>query len=156
MRGSPRPRPPRAPVDAQLPAKGDGFTTYNRESEGQDQWATARTVASLMRIGSAWHERYPERPLEVGDISRAGGGKFVGHKLHRVGIDVDIRPPTASGGAATWRDPGYDRRATRDLIAIIKKENPDARIVFNDPVLIREGLTHAAGGHDNHLHVSFR
>ena len=28
-------------------------------------------------------------------------------------------------------------------------------IYFNDPVLIKEGLTHRFTGHDDHLHVRF-
>jgi conjugal transfer mating pair stabilization protein TraG len=119
------------------------------------QWGTARTVEGLQRIADRYHTA-TGRTLEVGDISKQGGGKTSRHRTHLHGSDVDLRPPTASGGPATWRSPGYDRAATRRLIAEIRREFPNARILFNDPVLIREGLTRPARGHDNHLHVSLR
>lgn len=141
-----------AAVNTQLPTRGRGFRTYGRRFA---QYGTQKTVRSLQRIA----ERYQAstgKTVELGNISRAGGGHLPPHKTHRNGTDVDIRPPSRSGGPTTWRAGGYDRAATRKLIQEIRRENPRARILFNDPVLIREGLVRPARGHDNHLHVSLR
>lgn len=148
----PRPRPAAPVVQTQLPASGRGFRTYGPRNM---QWGTERTVRSLERIADRYHTA-TGRTLEVGDLSKQGGGKTSRHQTHLAGADIDLRPPTRSGGPATWRSAGYDRDATRRLIQEIRRENPNARILFNDPVLIREGLTRPARGHDNHLHVSLR
>ena len=61
---------------------------------------------------------------------------------------------------------GYSRKGTRILIKKIREllgktmpgdiVLPKLRIIlFNDPVLIDEGLCHALPNHNNHLHVSF-
>ncbi len=149
----PQARPAAAPaVRTHLPASGPGFRTYGPRSM---QWGTEATVGSMQRIAQRYHAA-TGRTLEVGDLSQQGGGRTSRHKSHLRGTDVDLRPPSSSGGPATWRSAGYDRAATRRLIQEIRRENPNARILFNDPVLIREGLTRPAAGHDNHLHVSFR
>jgi conjugal transfer mating pair stabilization protein TraG len=119
------------------------------------QYGTAKTVKSAERIAAGYNAA-TGKTLEIGDIAKQGGGKTSRHKTHQNGTDVDIRPPSKSGGPTNWRAAGYDREATRKLIQQVRKENPNARILFNDPVLIREGLTRPAKGHDNHLHVSLR
>lgn len=42
------------------------------------------------------------------------------------------------------------------LIHEIRRQNPNAVILFNDPELIRMGLTKPSKGHDNHMHVDFK
>ena len=51
----------------------------------------------------------------------------------------------------------YDRAATRDLIKAIRATASGhvKLIYFNDPVLIREGLTTWYSGHDDHLHIRY-
>ena len=51
----------------------------------------------------------------------------------------------------------YDRSATRALIKAIRASAPGhiKVIYFNDPVLIREGLTRWYRGHDDHVHVRY-
>ena len=51
----------------------------------------------------------------------------------------------------------YDRAATRALIKMIRAAAPGhvKLIYFNDPVLIREGLTTWYSGHDDHLHIRY-
>lgn len=139
-------------VNVQLPARGKGFRTYGPRAM---QYGTAATVRSMQRI-AARYQATTGKTLEIGDISKAGGGRTRRHKTHLYGTNIDLRPPSRAGGPATWRSGGYDRAATRRLIQEIRRENPRARILFNDPVLIREGLVRPARGHDNHLHVSLR
>jgi peptidoglycan hydrolase-like protein with peptidoglycan-binding domain len=139
-------------VSTQLPNQGDGFDTYGPRSM---QYGTPQTVQNVEAIASRYHAR-TGNTLEVGDISREHGGRTDRHRTHLNGTDVDIRPPSNHGGPTNWRSDGYDRQATRTLIEEIRRTNPNARILFNDPVLRREGLTSYANGHDNHLHVTFR
>jgi hypothetical protein len=76
-------------------------------------------------------------------------------------MDADIRPVRRDGhqcrSGVTWNRRGYDRKATRRLIWTIRKASHGRvkMILFNDPVLIRAGLTQRYPGHDNHLHVRF-
>jgi hypothetical protein len=51
----------------------------------------------------------------------------------------------------------YERTATRALVKAIRAAAPGhvKLIYFNDPVLIREGLTRYYPGHDDHVHVRY-
>ena len=142
----------KGPVDTQLPDSGEGFTTYGPRNM---QYGTEQTVKNLEEIAARYKER-TGKTLEIGDISKEGGGKTDRHQTHINGTDVDMRPPSKNGGPSNWRNADYDRDATRALIEEIKRTNPNAKILFNDPVLIAEGLCSPAKGHDNHLHVSFK
>lgn len=145
-------------VDTVLPASGRGYTTYNRESGGADQYGRASTIRALQDLGQSWAGRHPNAPIGVGDISRRGGGRFPPHSSHQRGIDVDIRPFTRDGRQVPTNinDSNYDRGLTRELIQMIKQKYPNAVILFNDPQLIREGLAVYEDGHHNHLHVRFQ
>lgn len=145
-------------VDTVLPASGIGFTTYNREPGGADQFGRASTVRHIQELGELWSAQHPSRPVAIGDISRKGGGPFPPHATHKDGLDVDMRPLTNNGineptniGAAN-----YSHEQTRELILLIRGNFNIELIFFNDPLTIREGLTRRAKGHGNHLHVRFR
>ena len=145
-------------VDAVLPASGIGFTTYNREPGGADQFGRASTVRHIQALGELWSTKHPSRPIAIGDISRKGGGPFPPHATHKDGLDVDMRPLTNNGineptniGAAN-----YSHEQTRELILLIRGNFNIELIFFNDPLTITEGLTRRAKGHGNHLHVRFR
>jgi hypothetical protein len=49
----------------------------------------------------------------------------------------------------------YSHDLTRELIELIKQKLPDAKIFFNDPLLINLGLTKSLANHDDYLHVRF-
>ena len=74
-------------------------------------------------------------------------------------VDADIPPTRKANDQCTWGSrwtlPSYDRAATRALIKAINAATPGhvKMILFNDTVLIREGLTRAHPGHDDHLHL---
>jgi peptidoglycan hydrolase-like protein with peptidoglycan-binding domain len=156
--------PPAAPlvptagssVDTVLPATGRGFTTFNREPGGIDQFGLASTILSIQTLGAAWAETHAF-PIFVGDISRKGGGAFPPHSAHKDGRDVDLRPFRHGGepGATNINDPSYDHALTRELVVVIRRLFPGVAILFNDALLIGDGLTRQFAGHDNHLHVRF-
>ena len=142
-----------------IPARGRGFITYNRD--GNDQFGTARTIENIQTIAKIWHKNNPNIPIQIGDISRKGGGSFRPiHASHKNGIDVDIRPIRKDGKPLPLNiqnNPNaLDRDKMRELIKVIRQVNPNAIIYFNDPVLIKEGLTTFMKGHFNHIHVRFK
>lgn len=144
-------------IDTEVPSGASDYMSYKPYRFG-----TARTIESIKRIA----ERYRQQTgmmLRIGDISKRGGGQIPDHSSHRTGkiFDLDMAfndgrttaEPDRDSVNATWRSPAYDRDATRKLIKIIKQIRPEAQILFNDPVLVREGLVRQFPNHDNHLHV---
>lgn len=146
------PAPAIGSITVELPARGVGFRTYNRD--GNDQFGTPGTIARIIELGQAWDRTHPDQPFSVGDIAMQGGGRFPPHKSHRVGSDVDLRPLSKNGvnQPMQFDNPEYDRAATRELVRLAKRMNPGMVVYFNDPVLISEGLTQFSPGHHNHLH----
>lgn len=141
-------------INKQLPESGTGFRTYNRESDGGDQYGLPSTIDFLVDLGEDWAQQH-QTPFQVGDISRKGGGPFPPHKAHRRGNECDVRPFRKDGQMApvTIHDSEYDRATTREWVKLVKSNVPRTIVLFNDPQLIKEGLTRKASGHDNHLHV---
>ncbi|WP_197426035.1 hypothetical protein, partial [Erythrobacter sp. CCH5-A1] len=114
------------------------------------------SVANELRASSAEWARRGGSPVNIGDISKRGGGDIAGHETHEQGRQVDIRPFRRDGGNApvTWQSRAYDREQTRNYIEFMKERNPGTTVLFNDPVLVKEGLTQKYDGHDNHLHCN--
>jgi peptidoglycan hydrolase-like protein with peptidoglycan-binding domain len=155
------PAPPLVPtagsaVDTVLPESGRGFATFNREPDGRDQVGLASTILAIQTIGAAWADRHGF-PVFVGDISRRGGGSFPPHASHKDGRDVDVRPFRYGGqpGATNISDPSYDHALTRELVVLVREKFPQVTILFNDPLLVADGLTKKFPQHDNHLHLRF-
>ncbi len=123
-------------------------------------WGTGAAVGQLEAAARLFAARGRGR-VPVGDIGFEHGGNIPGHATHEVGLDVDIRPVRDRGDQCTWgtnwRYSTYSRAATRNLIRDIRAAAPGhvKLIYFNDPVLIREGLTTWYPGHDDHLHIRY-
>ena len=147
------------PVNVVLPRSGEGFRSYANASR---QFATAGVIGEMEASSRAWASRGGS-PVNIGEMSVNGGGDISGHQTHENGRNVDVRPMRSDGRSlpVSWRDAGYDRNATREYIRMMRERNPNARVLFNDPVLIREGLAQrgdrpdAPQHHDNHLHLIF-
>jgi peptidoglycan hydrolase-like protein with peptidoglycan-binding domain len=132
-------------------------------------WGRPAAVTTVERA-ILWVYRAGHGPVSVGDISRVYPGQIAGHNQHRHGLDFDIRPMRTaenqcSTGVAWYRwsngtkvccNPAYDRSATRALVKAIRLAAGRnlKQIAFNDPQLVREGLTRHFAGHDDHLHVT--
>jgi peptidoglycan hydrolase-like protein with peptidoglycan-binding domain len=127
---------------------------------GRANWGTGAAIGQLEAAARVFATAGRGR-VAVGDIGHEHGGDLAGHTTHEVGLDVDIRPIRDGRNQCTngtnWRYASYDRGATRTLIKAIRGAAPGhvKLIYFNDPVLIREGLTTWFSGHDNHLHVRY-
>jgi peptidoglycan hydrolase-like protein with peptidoglycan-binding domain len=127
---------------------------------GPANWATGDSVGQLEAAARAFAATGHGR-VSVGDAGFEHGGNIPLHNTHEVGLDIDIRPIRKAANQCTWgtnwRVSSYDRTATRSLIRAIRAAAPGhvKLIYFNDPVLIREGLTTWFSGHDDHLHIRY-
>ena len=128
---------------------------------GPANWGTAEAIDTTEAVGRTIVKLGYGR-VAVGDVSREHGGDIAGHESHERGLDVDVRPMRRANdqcaiGGTRWSSAAYDRTATRALIKKFRAISPGhiKLIYFNDPVLIREGLTRWYSGHEDHLHVRF-
>jgi peptidoglycan hydrolase-like protein with peptidoglycan-binding domain len=127
---------------------------------GRANWGTGAAIGQLEAAARVFVARGHGR-VSVGDVSFEHGGNIPLHQTHEVGLDVDIRPIRKADNQCTWGTnwhfTTYDRTATRQLINDIRAAAPGhvKLIYFNDPVLIREGLTTHFAGHDDHLHIRY-
>jgi len=127
---------------------------------GRANWGTGAAIGQLEAAARGF-ARTGHGGVSVGDISREHGGLIAGHLTHRTGMDVDVRLVTRAGNqcfrVTNWRLAAYDRSATRLLIRAIRAAAPGhvKLIYFNDPQLIREGLTTWFPGHADHLHIRY-
>jgi hypothetical protein len=141
-----------------LPESGTGFVGYNRERGGADQYGTAWTIAAIIELAGLWFEICPGVPVQIGDISRRGGGAFPPHSSHRNGRDFDVRPIRRDGKLlpCTIKDANYDQARTEMFVRLVRRKFPQATIYFNDRNLINKGLTERCPGHENHLHFRLK
>ncbi|QDV35012.1 hypothetical protein [Tautonia plasticadhaerens] len=166
----------RPEVRWELPRSGPGYETYNRndlkrgtDAYGYDQVGTRGTVEAVLRLAREWLRAHPDRPLQVGDISRPGGIDTPDHLGHEAGKNVDLRPLrkdslTGDGARLTYRDrDAYDPDLTREFIRLARRLHPGLSVRFNDPAISGDAEFKAfvrkdgGGGkvHDNHLHLDF-
>ena len=127
---------------------------------GLADWGTGAAIGQIERaavpVVLAGHGR-----VAVCDIGHEHGGDIAGHESHERGLDVDVRPMRRDENQCRWgvnyRSSLYDRAGTRALIRAIRAAAPShvKLIYFNDPVLIREGLSRYRAGHDDHVHVRY-
>ena len=137
----------------ELPQSAVGLYTFHRTANSH--WGKEETITALLRIGHILGQQFSA--FGVGHISKKDGSVFKPHASHRKGIDVDIRPLRKDGlpRPVTIYQAQYDREATCQLLELIRAQSKVKTILFNDPVLIKEGLCRKYAGHDNHLHVRF-
>jgi len=127
---------------------------------GRANWGTGAAIGQLESAARAFVALGHGR-VAVGDVSFEHGGNIPLHQTHEVGLDVDVRPIRDNDNqciwGTNWHFASYDRTATRQLINAIRAAAPGhvKLIYFNDPVLIREGLTVHFAGHDDHLHIRY-
>ena len=141
-------------INTILPESGVGYRTYRREEGGADEVGLPETIDFLVRLGENWSHQ-SDVPFQIGDISRAGGGPFPPHEAHQNGTEADLRPFRKDGAMEPTNidDENYDRERTRQFILDAKSLDPGVSFLFNDAMLINEGLTKYHKGHGNHLHL---
>jgi hypothetical protein len=143
----------------ELPRFGRWMCGYE-VGNGPAHWGTGAAIGQV-RVAARTLGLAGRGPIAIGDVSFQHGGVLPGHQTHKRGLDVDIRIMRRDDRQCRWggtyRMSVYDRAATRALIRAIRAAAPGhvKVIYFNDPVLIREGLTRWYAGHDDHVHVRF-
>ncbi len=145
----------RVPLGDTLCSYGDG------RSVSYEMWGTANAIGQLQAAASTWKGAGGRGRVAIGDLSREHGGDIANHSTHEQGLDIDLRPMRKDGKQCShktqWKWSSYDRASTRRFVRAVRARAPGhvKLIYFNDPTLIREGLTQWASGHDNHLHVRY-
>jgi peptidoglycan hydrolase-like protein with peptidoglycan-binding domain len=143
----------------ELPVWGKSMCDYS-VGNGAANWGTAAAIGEIQAAAHVVVDAGYGR-IALGDIGLEHGGDIPGHETHEQGMDVDIRPMRDANDqcrwGTNWRYTSYDRAATRALIKAIRATaiGHVKLIYFNDPVLIREGLTTPFTGHDDHLHIRY-
>jgi hypothetical protein len=149
-----------------MPAGGapeDGFrNTEVLDQTGDDHdWGTEWLARTITDAGATYRTEYLSEhpsaaPITVNDVSTPRGGPTPDHQTHQTGMCCDVRVARTDGtapGNTTFRDRTYDRGAMRAMLSALRAQPLVRHIVFNDPVLIREGLCTALAGHDDHVHA---
>jgi murein endopeptidase len=143
----------------QRPTFGRFLCDY-QVGNGLADWGTGAAIGQI-RAAAVTVVNGGHGPIAIGDIGHEHGGDIRGHETHELGLDVDVRLMRKDDRQCRWggsyRLAAYDRAATRVLIRAIRAAAPGhvKVIYFNDPVLIREGLTRWYEGHDDHLHIRY-
>jgi hypothetical protein len=141
------------------PAFGRWMCGYE-VGNGPAHWGTGAAVGAV-RAAAVTVVQAGFGRVAIGDVSFEHGGDIPGHQTHERGMDVDVRIMRRDERECQWggtyRMAVYDRIATRAFIRAVRAAAPGhiKVIYFNDPVLIREGLTRWFAGHDDHVHVRF-
>lgn len=133
--------------------EGAGYYVYGTPAHGAAQYAHPTMMTLLLMVEREW-SLIDRRKFGVGNISVAGGLYF-GHKSHRKGLEVDVRPLRKDGQRqpVSYLCPDYDLEATRILIELFRAAAAAPLLVFFNDNRI-PGVQPLAG-HDNHFHVQF-
>ena len=144
-----------ATIESLVPVSGVGFRTNNRTDNSH--FATQVIHDLLIKIAGLWHDLHPDHPISIGQISHKGGGDFPPHHQHKLGVEADMRPLSKDGQDLhlTFSSAEYNQDLTREFVKFLRSNARVHQVFFNDPKLIKESLTHHAGGHDDHLHLWF-
>lgn len=148
-----------APQDARglfmLPQapEGSGYYVYGTPINGAAQYAHPNMMTLLLAVEREWI-LIDKRKFGVGNISVAGGLAF-GHKSHRKGLEVDVRPLRKDGHQApvTFLSPDYDRYGTQLLIQLFRACAAVPLVIFFNDGKIPG--TRPLAGHNDHFHVQF-
>ncbi len=140
-----------------------GFFNYEVATQPADHhdfgtnWLADLITGAGEQYFAEHRSQFPgSNPILVNDASLPDGHDTNQHSGHETGLSADLRLPNTDGDqnrGTTWRASDYDRPAMRAMLKSFAAQPNHGRTLFNDPVLIREGLCVAASGHDNHAHV---
>jgi murein endopeptidase len=133
--------------------EGAGYYVYGTPSRGAAQYAHPTMMTLLFMVEREW-ALIEWRKFGIGNVSVAGGLYF-GHKSHRKGLEVDVRPLRKDGlhEPVSYMSSDYDLEATRVLIQLFRACAASSLLIFFDDNRIPGVLPLA--GHDNHFHVQF-
>jgi hypothetical protein len=108
-------------------------------------------LVGLFLMVSAARAGEPERPkIEIGDVSKEGGGFLPPHVSHRSGRDFDVYVFAANGKSQDICGPGYDRSLTAEMVKMFASDEKTEVIFSGDPNL--PGTVYWKGLRE-HVHV---
>jgi len=153
-----------APQWLEMPkgSPAEGFINYDdRQGDNHDfgtSWMIEMIQSSAQLYLNTYLASHPSAPLiQTNDLSKPRGGITSAHRTHQTGLSCDIRLPRKDGqsGGIVYTDSQFDRDAMRAMLKAIKNQSKYAikPILFNDQILIDEGLCIRASGHDDHAHI---
>lgn len=133
--------------------EGAGYYVYGTPSHGAAQYAHPTMMTLIHAVEREW-ALIESRRFGVGNISVAGGLAF-GHKSHRKGLEVDVRPLRRDGHhvPVTFLSPDYDRYATSLLIQLFRTCAAAPLVIFFNDGKIPG--TRPLVNHNDHFHVQF-
>jgi penicillin-insensitive murein endopeptidase len=133
--------------------EGAGYYVYGTPGNGAAHYAHPNMMTLLCAVEREW-ALIDSRKFGVGNISVAGGLDF-GHKSHRKGLEVDVRPLRKDGGRypVTYLSPDYDRQATLVLIQLFQACAAGPLVIFFNDGKIPG--TRPLVNHNDHFHVQF-
>jgi murein endopeptidase len=133
--------------------EGAGYYVYGTPGNGAAHYAHPTMMTLLFMVEREWALIDP-RKFGVGNIS-VSGGLYFGHKSHRKGLEVDVRPLRKDGQRqpVSYTSPDYDLEATRLLITLFRTATAAPLLIFFNDNRI-PGVRPLAD-HDNHFHVQF-
>ncbi|MCP9839000.1 DUF4231 domain-containing protein [Cyanobium sp. N.Huapi 1H5] len=150
-----------------MPIEGEGYINIERKEELHDDhdYGTSWLAEVIEAAGSLYESDYRRQnkqsaKIGVNDASRIYGGDTDDHFGHECGNVCDFTLPKLNGdfGGIEFSNKMYDRSAARAMLKAFRKQSQITKInvtkiLFNDPMLISEGLCTHAGGHADHFHV---
>jgi penicillin-insensitive murein endopeptidase len=133
--------------------EGAGYYVYGTPDKGQAQYTHPGMMTLLLAVERQW-SLIDRRKFGIGNISVSGGFYF-GHKSHRKGLEVDLRPLRKDGKRhpVTYFSPEYDREGTALLIGLFHTCAPGLLVIFFNDTRIPG--TRPLVKHDDHFHVQF-
>ena len=135
-------------------------------------YAVPDTIKAIEWIAREWHKRHPNVRVRIGDFSKKGGGKFGGHKSHRIGLDTDISLVVKPG--RRWRRIGNHKRKNPSSL-MVKDYKPYqhlakyfVELILSNPIMKVKTIyffdhtlhsiirnTKTSRNHYRHFHVRF-
>jgi hypothetical protein len=144
-----------------------GYNLYGSDSK---KFGTERTIWRVQEAGKVLASK--GIVMDVGNISKSGGGTLPPHKSHRNGRDVDVRLVSSSGksGPCNISKSCYSKEKTFEMVKAVLDVDPKGmRMIFiNDPELRKminryakekyglDDISRYCAGHDDHVHFSFK
>lgn len=146
-----------ANVSVCLPSHGNGWTTFHRGQHGENQYGTEQTIGKVLKVAYYWYLLHPDRPIQVGHISKQQGGPFPPHDTHAHGLDVDIRPMRDDGLnlPVSVFESAYSWLLTQELLRLLDKVGKPRLVLFNGPESLNSGLSYPGPRHHDHVHIRF-
>lgn len=92
----------------QMPEARNGEYIFDPTACPNNRWGSKELIAVIYTVAKAWHEKYPEDPVKIGDLN----GPLSEHSSHRWGVGVDINVHGKNFWAADMLGGSYSKEKT--------------------------------------------